>query len=481
MKCPQCGAGGEQPGPDNRYCPLCGQMLVMRDPPDNAESRAWMVLGRHAIGPETGNIYRYDQALHPPYRVDPLIASPAEGMMGGDLWSSSSALPGTRVVDWAPASAPAPRENGGWTTTRDLVSVAARHGVLYTVAGRTHQVEAWDVGLGQRIGRWAFGEAQMDGLLRHSGTGVSETLVYGACRAPNGGLLALRALHAGTGRLVFDLPIHQTDAQVEIAGRRAYVLGQAHDGMMSVGALDIDGTHVREHEAASVDLVPDTPKAPWPTAMTVLGGDRLVFVGEDSRVYWWRPEDSERPAMIYAPPPGYRGHGHVYDLGEMGIGLMFQADTIGAAPILLRVAADGSREPAGVAGLPQMPSQPYDRSLAACGGSLLACAHHPGEALRIVKRRANLDQGAWDPLTTLAGTQRTRHFCLHAVPLGSQTVLAIQVVQDNTRSTYLVNPQTGAVTPVDLHPHVEDDVRIVWTGGSTMRVNLANGNVQVLG
>jgi hypothetical protein len=464
---------------EHRYCPQCGQMLVMRDPPENVETSAWLAIGRQAIGPETGNLYRYADSAALPRRVDPLSEAGPFGELGLDLWPSSHAPPTAPWATWARAAETSDFPSSGGSMTRGLSDLAARHGLLYAVVADTRHVEAWDPTECRRVQHWSLAEADMEDLLPEAGLRVSETLVYGVCRT-SGAVAALRALHAGTGRPVLDLPLPIADARPLIVGDRAWVIGPSGHNTCVAVAFEIAGTRATEVAQTEVNCSLPSNAAGSPPSLLFLKG-HVVIAAPDGRLWRWSGEAGSPAGPLYGPPRDYVLQDEAYALEGGEVGFVALGPKVSAPPTVIRVGArepDGVPELRGAVSLPPMPILPSGPCLAVREGYLYVCVCQPGEPIVIVKRRTDSEGGVWDRLVTIPGTQRVRDFRMYAIPADGGLTLCLQVVQDNSRSCYLVNPRTGVTDAVDLHPHCEEDVRIVWTAGHAWRANLTTGRLQ---
>jgi hypothetical protein len=82
--------------------------------------------------------------------------------------------------------------------------------------------------------------------------------------------------------------------------------------------------------------------------------------------------------------------------------------------------------------------------------------------------------------TTIPGRQRALPPGCR-IPTTEGSALCRQRVEDNTPSSPMISPRMGLSRAVGKRPHVEQNVRIVWTGGHAFRVSLATGHTQVIG
>jgi len=280
---------------------------------------------------------------------------------------------------------------------------------------------------------------------------------------------------------VLDQPLPYEEAVGLVSRGRAFVIGRSGTNAAAVAVYELGtASPVQTHELAVLDV---ELAGGFRSAPALLDG-HLIFDTPDSRVWRWSPEYDEPPVMIWSPPSGYTVQPIAYPLEQGQIGYLAVPDSLDSVPLLIKIGRqtpEASPDQVGVSNLPQMPHGDDEPRLACCHDHLFVCIHQPGNPVTILRRRLAADQGAWDDVTTITGTQRTRRLRMMCVPTRDGPGLCVQIVQDNSRYCYLVTPRTGAWQAVEMHPHADDDVRVVWTGKRTLRVNLALGKVQVIG
>lgn len=226
--CLKCTQPLEHPDKTHRYCPYCGFLRVLPDPPGGPPDGSFITVGLDCIGDQSGEVYAYRRPDEVPRQISPLATLP------NGSWRELYAASSTPCPEGALYATTLPR---AFTSVRGpaekacgpLWQVAVRHTRLFALA-RGGQIQALDTRTLEYARSWRF--PVVPGATRSTTLHVSETLVY--CLIPTPGSTELLAYDIGCGRLQIHQSLPFLNARATIAGGYVLALGEAEGRQQSV-------------------------------------------------------------------------------------------------------------------------------------------------------------------------------------------------------------------------------------------------------
>lgn len=458
---------------DHRYCPYCGAIRVLEDPPGVGSRGAYVVVGRDVIGPGTGNLYSYRDSKVPPVRIDPRRGPfELDGEPLRDLYAASQTpFPQSAVYGYG-ATAPAP---GSTSEEKHLGAtlwqVAVRHTRLFALAQGSNggQLQALDTRNLEFAPGWGF--PSWDGATRQTRLLVSETLVYAVL--PGVGLVGV---DVGRGQTVLQHHLPYQHPRVLIAGGEVLVLGDVVGGQQRVERYDLAAgadTSLAAPRFFDLNILDSQPSLPDPVRL----GQDFIFAAADGKLYRWTAGDDARPEVLWPNPEAAPLQPDWIPLSQDRVG--FLARTPDRTVTLFQFGLSGGRSDImGTTPLPLLQHAAVCLAVA-LQDTLYLPVQEPREPLSVYS--LSLGPGAAaQRLVSLPGTQAAHLRSFQIVPWGGEPYLLVHYALDLQQDFWVIHPQTGHAQPVGGKPHVEDDVRIVWEAGQAWQVHLTEGRIRLL-
>ena len=472
--CRKCSRFLGAPDREHRYCPYCGVIRVLPDPPEDPAARQLLIVGEDVFGPVSGDQYQYRGTQEVPARLDPRSGPFTDGV-AQDLFAASGApLPAQALhgfrggLSAGPGEQRSQRSLGG-----ELWQATVRHGQVYVLArgGHISALDSRSLGFVRpwRYPMWDLASAGMPFR-------VSETLVYGMVRPANAVLLGV---DAGRGEPQIEFPLGHADPDVLISQDQLFVLGDARHQQQS---LEIYGLAELRAGAEPVQrtMLRLQGSAPAQRPELLRLGSDVLFAAGDGKLYRWMLKEADWE-LLWPNLQARSLRRKWLSFGPREVGGVLEPARPDEAPglILLRQGEIGLETPRVIESLPLL-RESRSHLLAAAEGVLYAAVQRPGDAVRIYGLDLHHDGAEPQLIHTLTGTQGDTVRDLQVVPWRGEPWLMVQMESGFHQSFWLIHPATGVATELEAHPPAAYRVQVLWDARRLILVNLTQGELTSL-
>jgi hypothetical protein len=484
--CPQCRKSFDPPDSTHRFCPYCGAIRVLPDPPGSGVDGGLFIVGYDVIGALSGQQYRYSRNAERPQAVD-AVNGPftSVGDPGFDLFPSSSR-------PWLEYTPPHPTPPSNRTLPpRDkrltpLWEVAVRHTRLFLLQNGG-QLAAWDTRTLDFPRDWSF-RNKWELIDKTTRMQVSETLVYALLE--NGTVLV--AVEVGQGNEVFRIQLHQTGAQVFIDHGDVLILGPPREQSQWVERFTLQELQRGKLPVIAEEASPRLENIPFYRFGLTIRGEPVercarparlrsdfIFAAADGMLYRWGTEE-ERPQVLW-PNPQDADLAHDWiSMGATQLVYLTQPSKMGGEDGAVHVQLTG--EKAEFAGFYPIPLLRDSRTkhVTGNGAELYFSVQSPHSSIELY--RQSLTQNMPEPtmVATLPGTQDCVIVQIMMVPWQESFYLLVDYKEGLARKFVVVHPGTGNAIALDAEPHYQHDIRFVWEGPHLWMINLTEGRIQTI-
>lgn len=270
-----CGVSLPAPDTQNRYCPRCGAIRVLADPPEQPESKRSLIVGQDSFGARSRCFYAYTNLLNAPIQVRAF-----EPLPGGyrPLFPSARAGQAIRQAEDCRVLSGLQQEFG-----ESISDAVIGHGRLWVLFDngvlQAYHLETLEAVATFEKGEWSDSTDHQLSL--------SEHFLY--CLSQRQGSWVLRTIDAASGEIEPPPFILELESPtVFFQDLQGVVLGRDRAGRFTVLKLRATFNGVVEEERRSMKVSTGDPQVrPWWGHL----GETELLLGPDGSLRQWSEED----------------------------------------------------------------------------------------------------------------------------------------------------------------------------------------------
>ncbi len=294
--CLNRGCSSPLPPPDieNRYCPRCGAIRVLADPPNQPESTRWLKVGYESFGARSRCFYAHCSLVHAPAQVRAFEPLPEDYR---SLFPSARSGGALHNVESSPILTGIRKEFG-----ESIADVVVRHGRLWVLfdngALQAYHLESLEAVATFEKGEWSDStDYQLS---------ISEHFLY--CLSQRQGSWVLRTIDAASGdieppALLLDLE----SPAVFFDSLQGVALGRDRAGRFNVLILRATSGGVIQEDRRSLKVSTGAPQVrPWWGQL----GEAEFLLCPDGSLRQWVKEDERYENRWPNEGRAWVGHPH---------------------------------------------------------------------------------------------------------------------------------------------------------------------------
>ena len=496
--CLHCHLSLPPAGKTSRYCPSCGSIRVLPDPPGlHTPVERFIIAGYDIIGGQ-GRLYGYETSDACPVPIDPVLGPhrTPHGTTWPDLVASSGTpLPESAVytVEFPDGYPSEPSKRIDATTPLSLVAI--RHMRFYTVNKgnianqlRNHQIQAFDCRTGGLVPQWACPILSLPQAAPCAPVNlqVSETLLYCLVRVNAGTVLHAYDIALGEKRM--QLAISCEKPRVFISGDHLVILPQVSPSRPDKQIVQIHRVSSWKNPTPAVpppfeeyELPVAAPLGELPPIIAV--GTSLVFASGDGKVYAIDIVDGQpqRPArLLWSNPNQSSLWSYVVPLDNTTIAFVATESSQGGNVILVEIQGHPANRAtfSRASNVPLVPSS-RSRFITAWNGDIFAAIHPAGEPITVYRLTRRGETFHCDALKKFDATDQADIREFFAFPYqGARTLYLHYLASPAAFSPHrFLIDDTGQEKTLEEKPDAVDTLQGFWHTGTLWAANLTRGKI----
>lgn len=439
-----CKASLEQPDGENRYCPKCGAVRVVTDPPDRPSSSKFIRVGYDVFGESTGNFYAYTSLTEAPRRVRSFEPMPSGTQ---PLFPSCHTTSALTSVESAPVYPPLEKEFKA--EIADAVAYNGRIWVLF----KNGNLMAYD---SQTLTASRVFEPSEWGGVSDQRLYVNDRFIYSLGRRETDWMLCATDIAYGDPEpepLILDLEF----PEVFFDGLEGVALGRNSSGRFEIQPLVVTEDEIIKGKETSMKCSSAEPQSrPWWGRL----GESTFLLRPDGVLRMW-DDDSQRYLNLWQNEAGaVVGHPH-----RWGDELIFPVSSAQALGIL-RIDSTGALKEEELSS-----KEEADRSPSVCivDNALYYLHRDRGSAWRLktysLTERQSVDR------VTIAGTADLLEIYLQQAAVNAEPYVFVVGRSSTKWSLWARNLKQSSFSHQLMgHPSVNEGILFLWEGANTWLV-----------